>query len=333
MPLRSPPGRGPSTRDRRLAVGSFARQSFYLAFGGCALLVSALGCAGRSGAGAASGRQREPLPEDIVERSALPLHVLEGREKLTEPQLWERMAQSRVICFGEQHDSPEHHYGQKRALAELATRAAATQRTLGVGFEMFQRPYQAALTSFVAGATTEEQFLADSDYAERWGFDFSLYRPLLATVREFSLEALALNAPRETTRKIAKNGLTGLDASERNQLPELNLDDRDHRAYFDAAMADHPPMSGGPDMDDMYAVQVVWDETMADTASNWLSHSGSSSQLILFAGNGHCHESAIPARITRRTQIPVLSVAPVLASDLSDFEARKRYDWLVVLED
>jgi uncharacterized iron-regulated protein len=334
MPLRSPPRRGPSLPDRRLAAGRFAPwQRFCGAFASCALLGSAVGCGASSGAGAASARQREALPEDIVERSALPLHVLEGREKLTEPQLWERMAQSRVICFGERHDSPEHHYGQQRALAELATRAATTQRTLGVGFEMFQRPYQAALTSFVAGATTEEQFLTDSDYAERWGFDFSLYRPLLKTVREFSLEALALNAPRETTRKIAKNGLDGLDASERNQLPELNLDDRDHRAYFDAAMADHPPMGGGPDMDDMYAVQVVWDETMADTASTWLKHSGDSSQLIVFAGNGHCHESAIPARITRRTQIPVLSVAPVLASDLSDFEARKRYDWLVVLED
>lgn len=335
MQLPSPPGSQSSPCGRQRAQGArSARAPSARGSASCALLLSVgLGCGASNGSGPASPRQREALPENIVEQSALPLFVLQGRDKLTEPQLWEHMAEARVICFGEQHDLPEHHYAQQRALAELATRAAATQRTLGVGFEMFQRPYQAALTSFVAGATTEEQFLTDSNYAERWGFDFSLYRPLLKTVREFSLEALALNAPREITRKIGKSGLDGLDASERNQLPELKLDDRDHRTYFDDAMSDHPPMGGGADMDDMYAVQVVWDETMAETAAKWLSHAGESSQLILFAGNGHCHESAIPARITRRTNIPVLSVAPVLASDLSDFEARKRYDWLVVLDD
>jgi uncharacterized iron-regulated protein len=336
MLLRSPPGLESSPCDRHHAQEACSARatSAHRGLSICALLLGvAVGCGASSSSGPASPRQREALPEDIVEQSALPLFVLQGRDKLSEPQLWERMAEARVICFGEQHDLPEHHYAQQRALSELATRAAATQRTLGVGFEMFQRPYQAALTSFVAGATPEEQFLTDSNYAERWGFDFSLYRPLLKTVREFSLEALALNAPREITRKIGKNGLDGLDASERNQLPELVLDDRDHRAYFDDAMGDHPPMGGGADIDDMYAVQVVWDETMAETAAKWLSHAGSGSQLILFAGNGHCHESAIPARITRRTNIPVLSVAPVLASDLSDFEARKRYDWLVVLDD
>jgi len=48
----------------------------------------------------------------------------------------------------------------------------------------------------------------------------------------------------------------------------------------------------------------------------------------------HCHESAIPRRITRRTGLPVVSVQPILASELAaDPEAGNGYDVLVVLED
>jgi uncharacterized iron-regulated protein len=276
---------------------------------------------------------RAPLPHDIVAQSALPLHALVGERKLEEPELWEQMARSRVICFGEQHDSPQHHYAQSRALQELATRSAKAQRPLAVGFEMFQRPYQAPLSAFVAGSVTEAQFLQDSEYAKRWGFDFALYRPLLLTAREFSLAVVALNAPKELTRKIGRSGLGGLSPAERDLLPELNLEDTDHKAYFDAAMGDHPMPPGAPKLEDMYAAQVVWDETMADTAVRWLTQAGEGSQLIVFAGAGHCHHSAIPARITRRTQLPVLSVTPVLRSELAAYDERARYDWLIVLSD
>lgn len=310
-----------------------------------------LAACGGSSPAVESPASRPPLPADIVEQSALPLHALRSadakhaagdgtatanaapREKLVEPALWEELARARVICFGEQHDKPEHHYAQHRALVELATRSAAKGGTLAAGFEMFQRPYQAALTSFVAGSLPEEQFLAESEYDKRWGFDFALYRPLLKAVREFSLPALALNAPRELTRKIARGGLDGLDSGERRRLPELVLDDAVHRDYFDTAMGDHPMPPGAPSVDDMYAAQVVWDETMAETAAEWLSRSGDRAQLILFAGSGHCHRSAVPQRITRRSGIPVLSVLPVFASELARERERSGYDWLIVLED
>jgi len=295
---------------------------------------TACGSAATSSGPGAPRPERPALPENIVAESALPLHALiEGGQKLAEPELWERLASSRVICFGEQHDSPEHHFAQRRALEELATRSAAAQRPLSVGFEMFQRPFQPALTGFVAGTLPEAQFLTDSEYRERWGFDFALYRPLLLTAREFSLEALALNAPKELTRKIGRGGLAALDASEAKQLPELDLGNATHKAYFDAAMGDHPMPAGGPSLENMYAAQVVWDETMADTAASWLAKSGDTSQLIVFAGAGHCHQTAVPARISRRVNLPVLSVTPVFQSQLSEFEDRQRYDWIVVLED
>lgn len=321
---------------RRLSRFHLAGGPFAASFASALLLAGAGAC----GSAAVTpeplppAHQRPALPEDIVELSALPLHALIGGEqKLDEPDLWERLASSRIICFGEQHDSPEHHYAQRRALEELATRSAAAQRPLGVGFEMFQQPYQAALTGFVAGSLPEAQFLEDSQYRERWGFDFSLYRPLLETAREYSLQALALNAPKELTRKIGRGGLAALDASETRSMPELDLLNVEHKAYFDSAMGDHPMPPGGPSLENMYAAQVVWDETMADNAARWLTQLGDKSQLIVFAGAGHCHRSAIPARISRRVNLPVLSVTPVLRSQLADFDEKPLYDWLIVLED
>src|SRR5690606_24763764 len=230
------------------------------ALAGCGSSSAALPASAPSGSGSTGSMARpprEPLPADIVEKSALPLHALVAGERLGEPELWDRMAGYRAVCLGEQHDSPAHHYAQRRSVEELGRRSAEAQRPFAVGFEMFQTPYQPALTRYVTGAATEEQLLDESEYRERWGFDFALYRPLLEAARELGAPALALNAPRELTRKISRNGLGSLEPSERGQLPaELDLGDADHRAYFDRAMSGHPMPEGGPRVDDMYAVQV-----------------------------------------------------------------------------
>jgi uncharacterized iron-regulated protein len=219
-------------------------------------------------------------------------------------------------------------------LRELSARASQKGKKLGAGFEMFQRPYQPALDAFTSGGADEATFLVQSEYDKRWGFDFALYRPLLEAARDAKLDALALNAPKELTRKIGRGGLAALEPGERAQLPELDLTNAEHRHYFDAAMANHPMPPGGPKPDDMYAAQVAWDETMADTAAAWLKRNPEDAQLIVFAGLGHCHHSAVPARITRRTEIKVLSVRPLLASTReAAAEGRALYDIDLVLDD
>lgn len=278
-------------------------------------------------------KPREPLPPDIVERSALPISAEEGGRALSEEELWQRLAGARAICFGERHDDPHHHYAQYRALAELIERAPEG-KPLAAGFEMFQRPAQSAVDGYVSGELDEAAFLEQSEYAKRWGFDFALYRPLLEAARNAKLTALALNARKELTRKIGRGGVASLDEAERKELPELDLEDATHRAYFDRAMAGHPMPSGGPKVDDMYAAQVVWDETMASVTSDFLTRAGAESQIIVFAGLGHCHKRAIPARVTRRTGVPVLSVRPVLASEREEVASeRERYDIDVILDD
>ena len=165
----------------------------------------------------------------------------------------------------------------------------------------------------------------------------ALYRPLLELARELRLPALALNAPAELTRAIGDSGLDGLSAEDQESLPDLDLNDADHRAYVSELLgASHSAaaaLDGAPS--NAYLVQVVWDETMAETAAQWLSSAGDGARLLIFAGLGHCHHSAIPARITRRTGLPTLAVAPVRQSrlGLSGFPTLEHYDVLVVIDD
>jgi uncharacterized iron-regulated protein len=270
---------------------------------------------------------------DIADRPAEPSYGLTAAGELGEAELWNVLAAAPAVCFGETHDNPAHHFAQERATRELAVRARAVGSILGVGFEMFQTPFQAVVTDFAMGSIDEPALLAGSEYFARWGYDFAYYRPLLELVQEFNLPALALNAPVELTRKIGSVGLDGLTPEERASLPELDLDDPEYREYVDGLLgASH---AGATVSENPYAVQVVWDETMAETASDWLTLTGEQARLMVIAGSGHCHRRAIPARVTRRTGLSVLSVSAILASQLGapGSPTLDLYDVLVVLDD
>jgi hypothetical protein len=163
---------------------------------------------------------------------------------------------------------------------------------------------------------------------------------------------LALDAATELTKHVAHHGLASLSPDEQAQLPELDLHDARHRAWFDALMEDmggseaHAHSASGmgsgsgavepdadaamPSADDIYAVQVIWDETMADTTAKWLGAHADGHVLIL-AGNGHCHDSAIVGRLKRRGIADVVSLRSVTEADVADALAKPMNDYLVVL--
>ena len=275
-----------------------------------------------------------PLPRDIVAQSALPLHGLAAGNVLSEVELWERLAQAPAVCLGETHDIPSDHYAETRAITELAARAQTAGAPLAVGFEMFQRQFQTTLSAFVAGQLDEAALLAGTEYPTRWGYDFSLYRPMLEAVRDLGLPALALNMRSEITRKIARTGLDSLEPSERAELPELILDDAEHREFIFGLFGVLPEHAAEFGLEDVYIAQTVWDETMADSAARWLAATGAGARILILAGDAHCHESAIPRRLTRRTGLATTSVSIVLQSELAapDFSA-DGYDLLLVLDD
>lgn len=86
-------------------------------------------------------------------------------------------------------------------------------------------------------------------------------------------------------------------------------------------------------IDTIYPVQVLWDETMADTASKWLN-ADSERRLVILAGHGHCHDSAIVRRMMRRGIEKVVSVKPVVetgAGEIAKRLAEPNNDYLFVM--
>ena len=123
--------------------------------------------------------------------------------------------------------------------------------------------------------------------------------------------ASGADAPREFTRTIERVGFEALE--EQRELPELDLSQVEHRAAFDQVMKEHP--HGGANPDNLYAAQVVWDETMAHDAAAWLRMRRPARQLVIIAGQMHCRKNAVPDRIARRTPVRTAAVLPVVTAE------------------
>jgi uncharacterized iron-regulated protein len=266
-----------------------------------------------------SGGDDAEKPTLSVADAALPFKILtrDGRE-LSRAQLVTAIGASRAICVGEQHPNPHDHWAQLQIWEMLARDGGQ----LALGMEMFQRPFQGVLDDYTSGVIDIPGLLSRSDWENRWGYDFALYQPMIELAAERKLTLLALNMEKEIIKKVSREGIDNLADSDRAKLPEVNLDDDQHRAWWAAimgAMGGAHGHGGGdghhqPDPEAgerIYSSQVVWDETMAETASNWLA-GDPARRVMIIAGNGHCHDSAIVRRIHRRGEQSAISIQPIV---------------------
>jgi uncharacterized iron-regulated protein len=331
---------------------------------GCVALAFLVACGGHYGGKPATPKKPKGEASVGIEKAALPYAILDahtGRQIDTE-QFWQKLGTSRVVCVGEDHNNPHHHWVQLEVMSQLAGHFKG--KKLALGMEMFQRPFQGLLDDYAAQRIDEPTLLSRSGWDDRWGYDYGFYGPTIRAAVAAGAALLALNAPRELTKAVARKGLAGLAPDEKAQLPEINLDDKTHRAWFDSLMEgmggtsghstkkpaddkdpdkkdesneEQPAMPPGhpamPSADNIYAAQVVWDESMADGAAKW-AQANAGGELVLLAGNGHCHDSAIVNRVKRRGVAEVVSVRPVLDTEgnVAEALAKPMNDFLVVLQ-
>jgi uncharacterized iron-regulated protein len=236
------------------------------------------------------------LPIGTEEIYAIP----EG-EKISFAQLIERLESSRVVFVGEAHDQIEHHHIELRIIQELLAKG----KDLVVGMEMFSRSQQPVLDRWSQGGLTEREFRNQTHWDMTWGFDYPLYKGILDEAKNHHLKVLALNVEREWVSNVAKNGIQGLSDEDRNKLPEMDLTDKDHRAYIRRIYDSH---RGGlaKDFEHFYESQSLWDEGMAETLSEFLqSPEGQNKTIVVIAGNGHVvFDFGTPKRFYRRTPFP-----------------------------
>lgn len=272
------------------------------------LLLCISACAGMM------GQDRPTTPDGIVREGADPARIVDLRsgEDIEEVALISELSQARVVYLGERHDEVDDHAAQFRLIRALHR----GEGNLAIGLEMVQEPFQEALDAWRDGLSDEENFRRETEWDNRWGFDIRMYRPILELSRSRHIDLVALNAPSEVTRRIARDGLASLSEEERSALPELVLDHREHREYVMAALEQASEgHSAHMNADQMYEAQVVWDETMAQNATESLE---THPRVIVLAGRAHIEYGlGIPRCAERRGASPSRTVLMMHEDDES----------------
>jgi len=299
-----------------------SRLRSFLSFSLVALsLASLVGCATTQQRDAAVPAQAErPIPA-TPDLASLHLDALEysegdeflfvdGRtgEVMSFADVAARAAQVDVVLAGEQHDQASHHRLQAR-LAE----AMAQGGGLTIGLEMVSWQRQAPLDRFGRGYIDVDGMFAALDWENTWGHNAELYREIFEQGRKGSARFVALNAPRELVRAVARKGVEGLSDEQRKLLPELDLDDEVHRGAIEGFFRQHhPPTASSADsFGRFYAAQVLWDESMAERSVAALDTDAQ--RVLVLAGVGHvAGYRGIPQRILRRRpEARLLTVVPL----------------------
>jgi uncharacterized iron-regulated protein len=324
----------------------------------CFAIVASIAALGTACGGSYGGRPPEhPKAKRGIEDAALPYQVLDGRtgRQVDQSAFWDKLGTQRAVCVGEEHKNPHHHWVELEVVRHLVKKWPHA----ALGMEMFQRPFQGVLDDYAAHRIDDAALRSRSGWEDRWGYDFGYYGPTIAAAVAAHAALIALNAPKELTKKVVHHGLESLSPDEKAQVPQLDLEDAAHRAWFDALMED---MGGGeahsnphgnphgkqtesseepageapamPSADRIYTVQVIWDETMADTAAKWLE-ANKDGRMIILAGTGHCHDSAIVNRMKRRGIADVVSLRSVIddgQGEVAEALVKPMNDYLIVLE-
>jgi len=248
------------------------------------------------------------MPKPADGNSEVSPIFIETAKTTTLQDAMENLRENRVVYVGETHTSLSDHELQLEVLKAMVAQGGP----LAVGVEWFQRPFQKVLDRYVAGEIDEHQMLRETEYFQRWGFDYRLYRDILRFARDNSIPVLALNASRELTDEIRKHGLDALPDAIQAQKPDgYDFDDQQYAEYLKGVFEQHIPRMRGPDDPDAFQrflqVQLTWDESMAQTAADYLKDNPEA-RLLVLAGRGHTHNAAIPRRLTRRTDLVGVSI-------------------------
>lgn len=271
------------------------------------LLLACVGCAG-------AAKPDPQTAESIVRSQSTPASLVDATTgKSIEAEAFLAVLRTKAVIYvGERHDQPGDHGVQYAILRHLHREEAS----LAIGMEMFQVPFQEPLDKWSAGQIDETVLRRETEYDKRWGFDFSMYRPILEYARNRGIEVVALNAPKELAYAVAKDGIDGLSPELASELPELDLANEEHRALFDAEfdVGDHA-VEGG--VDRYYQAQVVWDETMGSRVAETLGRAGGPAKMVVLAGRVHVKRGlGVPDRAAKRGAAPYAVVLPVTQKEL-----------------
>ncbi len=216
------------------------------------------------------------------------------------------LATDRVVYVGEAHTTYGHHLSQ----LEVIRRLHEIDPNIAIGMEFFQQPFQHYLDDYIAGNLDEKEMLRKTEYYIRWAYDYRHYKPILDYAREHGIPLIALNLPREITRKVGAEGMDALTEEERAQIPD-DIDESNalYKKRIKRVFYQHPH-GEGRSFEHFMQVQLLWDEGMAERAAEYLLQHPKR-RLVVLAGIGHLTDgTGIPQRLNRRVPVKSSIVLP-----------------------
>jgi aminopeptidase N len=240
-------------------------------------------------------KETAPTNRGMVFDLAEAVESIIPRKSFALEQVVDRIAEKPVIFIGERHDNYEDHRVELEVIMGLYKRG----KKFAIGMEMFQRPFQKAINDYISGAINEKEFLKKSQYFRRWGFNYNLYREIVEFAKAKGIRIVALNLKGEIIKKVALGGIDALSPEEEKEIPQdMNMADYAYRDRLKKIYGSHPP---GASFDNFYQSQILWDETMAHSAADFLRENPGL-QLVVIAGAEHImYDSGIPGRFERLT--------------------------------
>jgi aminopeptidase N len=224
-----------------------------------------------------------------------PVEGVSPKASLALDSIIDNVADTPVIFVGERHTN----YGDHKVELDVIMNLYNKGRKFAVGMEMFQRPFQKAIDEYLSGAIGERELLKRTEYFKRWGYDYHLYREILEFAKAKGIPIVALNLRSEIINKVSSGGIDALSEKERREIPQdMDMSDAAYRTRMREVFESHP---AGSTFDNFYQSQILWDETMAHSAADFLRERPGY-QLVVLAGAEHImYDSGIPQRLKRLT--------------------------------
>ncbi len=215
-------------------------------------------------------------------------------EEIALPDLISSLGVADVIFFGEMHDDSLAHVLEDTIYGALLRRYG----DVALSLEMFETDVQPVVDEYLARLIALDLLVADT---RAWEDYVTAYHPMVERAKAANQAVVAANAPRRYVRVVGQRG-----AEVYAQFPETArafLPDRPWRhvdtaylARFNGLMGavpghDEPTGERGTDPADlspMFAAQMLWDATMADSIhEQW--RRGGRGRTKVFHVNGSFH--------------------------------------------